>query len=38
MKGCGGNESATPTMTEDNLLPFDRLTAQRKKVTAVACL
>ena len=29
-----GNESATPTMTEDTLLPFDLPAASRKKVTA----
>ena len=28
------NESATPTMTEDTLLPFDLPAVRRKKVTA----
>ena len=31
---CRSNESATPTMTEDSLLPFDLPAVQRKKVTA----
>ena len=31
---CPGNESATPAMSEDTLLPFDLPAVSRKKVTA----